>query len=173
MKKSTLSLEMLRRVLDYDPLTGIFTWAHPFSRKVAVGEVAGTIAANGRRYIGILGEKHSAHRLAWFYHHGEWPTGNVRQAERGDLFPFCIAQVGAFTGAAQWRDGVYAVSDQAVDGVAQCREVKLLSVVAERGDGVADDAVECRGHLRVLRKKGKRANDQLRQSACTRRHCRA
>lgn len=83
MKQSTLDLALVRRVLAYDPETGIFTWANPVSARVSAGQRAGVISGNGRRYIGILGEKHIAHRLAWFYHHGVWPVGNV-VPENGD-----------------------------------------------------------------------------------------
>jgi hypothetical protein len=79
MKQSTLSIDLLRRILAYNPESGAFVWREATSAKVPIGSVAGVVASNGRRYIGILGEKHSAHRLAWFYHYGAWPTGNVRQ----------------------------------------------------------------------------------------------
>jgi hypothetical protein len=79
MKQSKLTIEMLRKALDYDPATGVFTWKQPVTARVTIGERAGALGSNGRRYIGILGEKHSAHRLAWFYRHGVWPQGNVRQ----------------------------------------------------------------------------------------------
>lgn len=83
MKQSSLNLDLLRRVLGYDPETGVFAWIDPPSKRVAVGEHAGAIGSNGRRYIGVMGEKHSAHRLAWFHHYGVWPTGNVKQ-KNGD-----------------------------------------------------------------------------------------
>lgn len=77
MRNSTLSIETVRRVLGYDPETGIFVWKVPTSRKIIAGQQAGVIASNGRRYIAVLGEKILAHRLAWFYAHGVWPNGNI------------------------------------------------------------------------------------------------
>ena len=77
MSKSTLTTELVRRVLSYDPETGIFRWKQPISRRVMPGQEAGALSSNGRLYIGVMGEKVAAHRLAWFYIHGEWPLGNV------------------------------------------------------------------------------------------------
>src|SRR5437879_187626 len=78
--KSALTLDAVKHALDFDPAVGIFVWKNPQSNAVKAGEPAGVIAANGRRYINIGGEKHMAHRLAWFYIHGKWPAGDVKQA---------------------------------------------------------------------------------------------
>jgi hypothetical protein len=77
MKHSKLTTDLLKRVLDYDPATGFFAWKVALSKRVRVGERAGAIGSNGRRYLAVLGEKHLAHRLAWFYQTGSWPTGNI------------------------------------------------------------------------------------------------
>jgi len=77
--KSRLTIEMVREALGYDPETGILTWKLPLSNRVQVGARAGVIAQNGRRYINLHGEKHLAHRLAWFHHYGVWPIGDIRQ----------------------------------------------------------------------------------------------
>lgn len=76
---SKLTIEAVKHALDFDPGVGVFVWKNPQSNAVKAGEPAGVIAANGRRYINIGGEKHMAHRLAWFYIHGEWPAGDVKQ----------------------------------------------------------------------------------------------
>lgn len=76
---SKLTIDAVRDALDFDPAVGVFVWRNPQSNAVKAGEPAGVIAANGRRYINIGGEKHMAHRLAWFYIHGEWPAGDVKQ----------------------------------------------------------------------------------------------
>jgi hypothetical protein len=62
--------------LDYDPNTGIFRWKHTRHR-VNAGDVAGSITSKGYRTIKIDGEAHKAHRLAWFYMAGVWPTGVI------------------------------------------------------------------------------------------------
>lgn len=63
----------LKEVLNYDPRTGIFTWASKFCKKVVVGSVAGVVRPDGRRVISVDGKAYRAHRLAWFYVHGSMP----------------------------------------------------------------------------------------------------
>src|SRR5258708_2982390 len=69
--------ERLKELLSYDPETGIFAWLKPTSPRATVGSRAGAISSNGRRYIALDGEKFMAHRLAWFYIHGEWRDRNL------------------------------------------------------------------------------------------------
>lgn len=84
-----LTHERLTELLSYDPMTGVFTWLKSTSPRVAVGARAGVVAGNGRRYIALDGEKFMAHRLAWFFIHGEWPEGDVKQLN--DDFDDCRA----------------------------------------------------------------------------------
>jgi hypothetical protein len=69
--------EELKELLDYDPLTGIFTWKRTANDKIRgkakIGEPAGT--QDKSRYVRItIGQRtYYAHRLAWFYMKGEWP----------------------------------------------------------------------------------------------------
>jgi hypothetical protein len=58
--------------LNYDPDTGIFTWAVRRSGR-PVGRQAGHLKTNGYVEIQINGFKCGAHRLAWFYVYGKWP----------------------------------------------------------------------------------------------------
>lgn len=64
----------LLEVLDYNPLTGIFTWKINTGKKQLAGKQAGTIDPKGYVAISIDGEKFRGHRLAWFYVYGVWPT---------------------------------------------------------------------------------------------------
>lgn len=74
-----LTHETLRELLDYDPATGVFVWKVARSNRVKVGSRAGVFhKTSGGRYISIANEKFMAHRLAWFYVHGEWPASEVR-----------------------------------------------------------------------------------------------
>ncbi len=73
---SSLDSTRLREVLVYCPSTGIFRWR--VNRKAArAGNVAGTVNGRGYCYISFLGRLCTAHRLAWLYVHGEWPTGQI------------------------------------------------------------------------------------------------
>ena len=77
-KGSSLNIEWLRENLGYDPLTGIFSWKKPgFGR--TVGKPIGKKGREGKNYLmmRVDGELFYAHRLAWFYVHGEWPTNIV------------------------------------------------------------------------------------------------
>lgn len=72
--KRKMAVERLREVLNYDAETGVFTWAKPTARWIRVGQVAGARLQDGYIRICVDGEKVLAHRLAWFYVTGEWPT---------------------------------------------------------------------------------------------------
>lgn len=72
-----LQLERLREALAYDPITGIFTWKVQTGRRIKVGDVAGHTTPRGYIIISIDGQRFMAHRLAWFYEHGEWPAGDL------------------------------------------------------------------------------------------------
>lgn len=69
-----LTQEYLREVLRYIAKTGIFKWRVAVSRSVKVGDVAGTLQNKGYIHILLRGRKYVAHRLAWFYLYGEWPS---------------------------------------------------------------------------------------------------
>jgi hypothetical protein len=66
----------LRDALHYDEDTGIFTWAKP-KPKVRVGARAGFSHQKGYRRVEVCGIGYAEHRLAWFYIHGEWPSGMI------------------------------------------------------------------------------------------------
>lgn len=71
-------LEYLRRILDYDPDSGIFKWKEKISRKVVVGKVAGTLnKAQNRFSIQINGKIYKSARLAFYMHYGVEPVGEV------------------------------------------------------------------------------------------------
>jgi HNH endonuclease/AP2 domain len=71
------SAEQLRQVLDYDSLTGAFTWRLRPNRRIKVGDVAGSRDSGGYIAIRVLGRLNQAHRLAWLYTYGVWPDGHI------------------------------------------------------------------------------------------------
>jgi HNH endonuclease len=58
--------------LDYNPLTGIFTWRVKVNSRAKYGAVAGCWS-RGYWVIRVAGKLHGAHRLAWFFVYGKWP----------------------------------------------------------------------------------------------------
>ena len=85
--KKHLSHETLLSLLHYDPLTGVFTWRvrrNSYGGAVAPGSVAGQIHPSGHRMIGIEGGLYQAHRLAWFYMNGVWPSAEI---DHRDMVP--------------------------------------------------------------------------------------
>ena len=69
-------LPRVKELLDYNPDTGLFTWAvrRPGCR---FGGVAGTATDSGHIQIRLDGVKYYAHRLAWLVTYGEWPTDQI------------------------------------------------------------------------------------------------
>ena len=71
-------LEYLKRILDYNPDTGVFRWKEKISRKTVVGSVAGTLNKVQNRYsIQINGRLYKSARLAFYMHNGVEPVGEV------------------------------------------------------------------------------------------------
>ena len=74
MAKNDLTAQRLRELLQYDSKSGSLTWIERTSHRVKIGRTAGTVNGWGRMQIGVLGHLYYAHRLAWLYSYGEWPT---------------------------------------------------------------------------------------------------
>ena len=77
----------LKKLFDYDPLTGLFTNKTVRGHgRVKIGEVAGSIYANGYRYIEINGKAYRSCRLVWLYVYGEFPATFVehRNGQKSD-----------------------------------------------------------------------------------------
>ena len=68
-----VSAEELRLLVHYSPDTGAFTWLVNRPR-VRVGSPAGCVGLRGYLCIKIRGRLYAAHRLAWLYMTGEWPS---------------------------------------------------------------------------------------------------
>ena len=83
-----ISAEYLRSRLTYCPDTGAFTWLERIDANRPkwcntrfAGKPAGYKDPTGRHIINIDYTLYAAHRLAWLYMTGEWPTQIVDHAD--------------------------------------------------------------------------------------------
>ncbi len=70
----TITQSELKEILHYDPETGVFTRIKRMGKRGKIGDEAGTKDTGGYICIKIFGTSHKAHRLAWLYVHGKFPT---------------------------------------------------------------------------------------------------
>ncbi len=84
-KQAELTAEELRKIVHYDPETGIMTWKtreHKNFRSISwnaryAGQEAGHPLQEGRIQIKIWGVQHQRARLAWLYMTGAWPEKEI------------------------------------------------------------------------------------------------
>lgn len=76
-RRNTLKATRLRKLLSYDPVTGIFIRLIQTSNRIKVGDVAGGKNALGYIQISVDGEMLLGHRLAWLYMTGKWPASLI------------------------------------------------------------------------------------------------
>lgn len=86
-REDAWTLRRLKEIYSYDPLTGIFTRKEKQrggSKPGRSGQPGG-ITNNGYRLLSIDSTHHLAHRLAWAYAKGEWPSDAVSHANGDGL----------------------------------------------------------------------------------------
>lgn len=71
--QSELTQDTLKTVLRYDQETGQFFWISGTCKN----KMAGNLEGNGYVRINFGGKKYQAHRLAWLYMTGMWPTDMI------------------------------------------------------------------------------------------------
>lgn len=76
--EGVLTHAKLKELLHYDPDTGHFTRLVGKNK----GERAGYQNINGYVYVYVEGQEYGAHRLAWYYTHGSWPSGDIDHKDR-------------------------------------------------------------------------------------------
>lgn len=87
---TAITPEELRQLLDYDPETGEFSWAEPtqawfasrahweaYQLKKANSPPLSAEHSQGYKIGRVGGRMVLAHRAAWAYHFGAWPTENI------------------------------------------------------------------------------------------------
>lgn len=77
-----ISQQELKRLLHYDPHTGVFTWLVSTSNRKPAGFRAGSIEyrrhGNDYVFIRIHNQRYRAHALAYLYMTGRWPSPEAR-----------------------------------------------------------------------------------------------
>lgn len=77
------ALARCQDVLSYDPDSGEFRWKKTLSVRAVAGKVAGCLCKHsGYRSISVDRKIYMAHRLAWAFVYGEWPTLQIDHINR-------------------------------------------------------------------------------------------
>ena len=72
--KPTPTQELLKELFDYNPETGVITWAQDIGHSIKRGDVAGHTMKCGYRRLVFGGNKFVAHRIIWKWMTGEDPA---------------------------------------------------------------------------------------------------
>lgn len=152
-----ISHAQILEMFGYDAQTGNLLWKIRPSNRIAVGQVAGVIASNGRRYVSIDGRRHLAHRIVWFHQKGDWPPENI-SPENGDYLDTRIENLIPQTAVETvHRSGVRSNNKSGVKGVSWNSTRGVWAVHAYRNyESVflgqfkqLDDAIECKRNADV------------------------
>ncbi|WP_285295775.1 HNH endonuclease signature motif containing protein [Aureimonas altamirensis] len=77
--KKYLNAQRLRERMNYDPLSGHFTWIDG----PRAGKQAGSLnKVTGYIVLAIDGRTYPAHRCAWLWQYGEWPIDEIDHVNR-------------------------------------------------------------------------------------------
>ena len=72
-----LTAETVRKLLDYEPETGVFRWRVDVNSRARKGMVAGCGNGEGYTRIKVFGNSYRAHRLVWLHVYGDWPPEQI------------------------------------------------------------------------------------------------
>lgn len=81
-KETLLDAGEVRRLLDYNLETGVFTWRVKIASVTNPGQIAGKVHPLGYRLISINGRQYFEHRLAWLHVTGNWPKLHIDHINR-------------------------------------------------------------------------------------------
>ena len=78
-----LNMALLKETLSYDQETGLFTRLKRTSNCIKANVIACKLNnQNNYRQVDFMGKTYQAHRLAWFYVYGVWPSGQIDHINR-------------------------------------------------------------------------------------------
>jgi hypothetical protein len=76
--RNDLTASYVRRILNYDPRTGILRWKQAVARRVKIGQIAGWVdRPKGHVKISIKHKNYLAHRIIWLWMTGRWPLNEI------------------------------------------------------------------------------------------------
>ena len=83
-KTSQLSQSQIKKLLDYDEISGVFSWkVYRGNRKP--GDIAGSKNGGGYLHIQIDKKKYLLHRLVFLWFYGYWPENRIDHVDRNTL----------------------------------------------------------------------------------------
>lgn len=85
MSNHILTSEYVRSMLNYDPITGVFTWKIHRSHNAKVGDAAGTATCEKYFVLKLDYKKYHAGRIAWLHFYGVLPDGEIDHIDRNPL----------------------------------------------------------------------------------------
>lgn len=114
----TITHEKLKERYHYSRMAGVFEKRVGSKRKgykwVLVGYV---VDDSGYQVVSVGGKRYLAHRLAWFYVHGEWPDGHIDHKD-GDRLNNAISNLRIATPAQNAHNSQTPISNKSgVKGV--------------------------------------------------------
>lgn len=69
--------ENLKKWVNYNPITGVFTWNKSPTNSIKIGDSVGNKTNTGYMEACVLGKRVLQHRLAFFYMTGIWPADQI------------------------------------------------------------------------------------------------
>lgn len=72
-----MNQQELKKVLEYNPVNGLFFRRIRTSNRINEGDIAGSRDKKGYICIRVYGKTYKAHRLAWLYMKGSWPEYEI------------------------------------------------------------------------------------------------
>lgn len=141
-------------MFDYEPITGNLIWKIRPSNRIRPGDVAGrnSVGDNGRKYIGIDGNRYLLHRIIWLHQKGEWPKGNIAPKNKDYLdtrIDNLVEETAAETAS---KSGIRSTNKSGVKGVSWNSVKKVWAVHAYKNYQTIflgqfkelEDAVKCK-----------------------------
>lgn len=75
-KNESLTINRLKQILRYESTTGLF-YSKEIHKQWKSGRILNYTAPDKRQSVLVDGNRYRAHRLAWFYTHGYWPSKHI------------------------------------------------------------------------------------------------